>query len=180
MSPLADLGSVPVAFIFPSAFIAPLKGETANKLRGLPPHPLPSGDSGGGGRCLLRQSPSLSPRCLPFPRRKSPKRRALRTAALSASACARHPWAPHVGETSWGQCATANRRRGGRVHNICVCLCAAPKVGLRWWSQPAAGSVGRRCSWGLPCPHPTCCGAAGSPPTHPWGLLSLICAPLSN
>lgn len=48
---LADLGSVPVAFIFPSAFIAPFEGGPANKLRGLPPPPCPSCRvPGSGGR----------------------------------------------------------------------------------------------------------------------------------
>lgn len=36
MLPLAGLGSVPVAFIFPSAFIAPFEGGPTDKLRGLP------------------------------------------------------------------------------------------------------------------------------------------------
>lgn len=62
----ADLGSVPVAFIFPSAFIAPFEGGPANKLRGRPRRPAPPAGSqasqamsrpagerlrrGGGGR----------------------------------------------------------------------------------------------------------------------------------
>lgn len=51
MLQLADLGSVPVAFIFPSAFIAPFEGGPANKLLGLPPPPCPScGVPGSGGR----------------------------------------------------------------------------------------------------------------------------------
>lgn len=55
MLQLADLGSVPAAFIFPSAFIAPFEGGPANKLRGLLRHPAPpagsrapAGRAGGG------------------------------------------------------------------------------------------------------------------------------------
>lgn len=47
MLQLEDSGSVPVAFIFPSAFIAPFEGGPASKLRGLPC--LSCGVAGSGG-----------------------------------------------------------------------------------------------------------------------------------
>lgn len=55
MLQLADLGSVPVAFIFPSAFMAPFEGGPTNKLRDLPPPPCVSRGVPGSEDLLARR-----------------------------------------------------------------------------------------------------------------------------
>lgn len=164
MSPLADLGSVPVAFIFPSAFIAPLKGETANKLRGLPPHPLPSGDSGGWGRCLLRQSPSLSPRCLPFPRRKSPKTPCPEDgSAFCFCLCPSPVGTPRRGNVLGAVRDRKPAPRGTRTQHLCLSLCC-PKSGLALVVPASCGKRGQAVQLGAPLPAPDVLRSGWEPP----------------
>lgn len=172
---------------FPSRlfFLAPLlllwRGRPLTNCAGCPPILSPAGTRGEEGRCLLRQSPSLSPRCLPFPQRKSPKTPCPEDgSAFCFCLCPSPVGTPRRGNVLGAVRDHKPAPRGTRTQHLCLSLCC-PKSGLALVVPASWGKRGQAVRLGAPLPAPDMLRSGWEPPHASLGAAVVnLCSSLDN